>query len=285
MPIDGLKFRRLTHDDIEGAVALSTEAGWNQVAADWHYMLAAGIGTAVEADDGQIVATSMVLPYGGRFAWIAMILVTRRWRRRGLATRLMTRALDTCSDRGLVAGLDATELGAPVYRPLGFVDIYRLTRWAADRVSDVVVPDGISVSPISREDLPEIVRLDRRISGADRAQLLEHLYTRARHLAYKATEAGRVTGYLFGRNGRVATQLGPLAAEGPPTALALLATGLGCVGEPIFLDLLDAHRDIDAWLQVHGFEQQRGYTRMLLNVYVPFDEARANVLIAGPEFG
>ncbi len=105
--IDGLVFRALDDDDIEGACRLSAEAGWNQVAADWQLMCRLGSGTAVVDRDAGLVATSMVLPHGPAFAWIAMILVTAGFRRRGIASALMRRALAVCAEQDRVAGLDA----------------------------------------------------------------------------------------------------------------------------------------------------------------------------------
>ena len=53
---------------------------------------------------GRIVATAATLPHGGRFAWISMVLVAGDYRRRGLATRLMRRAMDDLASRGAGGG-------------------------------------------------------------------------------------------------------------------------------------------------------------------------------------
>ena len=111
--IDALTWSALSARDIDAAVGLNAEAGWNQNAADWQFMLEQGEGMAVRRDD--LVATSMLLPRGGRFAWIAMILVTARWRRRGLASELMRRCLERAAALKLIAGLDATDAGRQIY--------------------------------------------------------------------------------------------------------------------------------------------------------------------------
>jgi len=71
---------------------------------------------------GRIVATTATLPFGGRFAWISMVLVAGDYRRRGLATLLMRRAMDDLAAASLVPVLDATPDGRAVYRALGFED-------------------------------------------------------------------------------------------------------------------------------------------------------------------
>ena len=45
--IENLAWRDLMATDAAGAVALNAEAGWNQIDADWHFMLEMGTGTAV----------------------------------------------------------------------------------------------------------------------------------------------------------------------------------------------------------------------------------------------
>ena len=62
------------------------EARWNQLAADWRIFLELGRVYAAHSADGRIVATTATLPYGGRFAWISMVLVAANiaataWRR------------------------------------------------------------------------------------------------------------------------------------------------------------------------------------------------------------
>ena len=285
--VDGVEIRRLRPEDVDGAVALNAEAGWNQVAADWRFMLGFGSGLAVDSPEGRLVASGMVLPCGERFAWIAMILVTEKWRRRGLATAIMAQAIETCRERGWIAGLDATEAGRPVYLPLGFRDIYGLSRWEAgsDRPA---APAGVGerdVVPVAKADLPALADYDAARNGGRREGLLAHLAGRAPHLAFKLASDGRLRGFLLARNGRLATQLGPLVAEDEAAARALLAAGLVAARGPVFLDAGDHHGWLADWLPRLGFGRQRGYVRMLLGRSEPLDDPRRMVLIAGPEFG
>jgi len=281
--IDDLVVRPLRPDDIAAACALNAEAGWNQVAADWRYMLDAGDGLAVEAPDGALIATGMVLPYGGRFGWIAMILVTGAWQRRGIASEIMRRCIVRCREAGLVAGLDATEQGRPVYLPLGFRDVYPISRWQTEvvRVSGPVA----GVRPLRPDDVETLAAWDAAAFGADRRALLQHLTVRAGGLAHLADANGEIRGYVLARDGRRATQLGPLVAADRETAQALLAAALAHVAGAVFLDGVDVHDWLAAWLQERGFTRQRGYVRMLLDGEAPLDDPARVFLIAGPELG
>ena len=116
--------------DVDGGLALSTQAGWNQTTADWAYLLKVGHGFGVRADGG-LIATSLALPYPPHFGWVSMVLVTERYRRQGLATLLLQTAINHLQERGLVPMLDATPEGRAVYSQLGFVDVEQIDRWQA----------------------------------------------------------------------------------------------------------------------------------------------------------
>ncbi|MDP6831675.1 MAG: GNAT family N-acetyltransferase [Alphaproteobacteria bacterium] len=279
--IDELIWCGLTSSDVDGAVALNAEAGWNQNGADWRLMLEQGEGTGV-SDNGALVASSMLLPQGGRFGWIAMILVTPHWQRKGLASRLMRRCIERAEALGLVAGLDATEAGRRVYLPLGFQDIYSLTRWQAEN-PNVEAADGVRA--MSASDLDAVAAWDAEIFGAPRPDLLAHLHGRCPGRAFVLERDGELQGFVLARDGRLATQIGPLSAENDTDALALLQTALASQEGPVFLDAADHHAGLAQWLESAGFSKQRGYMRMLLGTSTPIDDPGRVFLIAGPELG
>src|SRR3954464_9483605 len=93
--------------ELPDAEALVAEAGWNQVAADWRMFLELGTVYAVRVE-GRVIATAATLPYGGRCAWISMVLGAGDPRRKGLATRLLRRCVDAVLAAGLIPVLDAT---------------------------------------------------------------------------------------------------------------------------------------------------------------------------------
>jgi hypothetical protein len=100
-----------------------------------------------------------------------------------------------------------------------------------------------------------------------------------------AERAGRVTGLLLGRDGRTASQLGPLIAEDDATAEALLATALRAVPSPIYIDFADQKGALRSWLEQGGFVSQRPLTRMLHQRRESFDDTTRTYAVAGPEFG
>ena len=283
-PTDAPTFRPLNDADLAGAVALSTEAGWNQTADDWRLMLGFGQGVGVEAPGGRLVATALTLPFGGRFAWIAMVLVTADWRRRGLATDLLRRCMAEAGGGGLIAGLDATEAVREVYRPLGFKDIYSLSRWRTDRPQAGPANDT-DVRPMTAADLDAVAALDRAAFGADRRHLLAAFLSRADGRTFVAPRDGVIAGYILTRDGRVADYLGPLVADDAAVAGTLLQQVLAAASRPALIDLADHHDGLRRQLEAAGFSRERGYTRMLLGRADPLDDPARIFAIAGPEFG
>ncbi|MEO6269866.1 MAG: hypothetical protein ABIP08_06145, partial [Lautropia sp.] len=95
----------------------------------------------------------------------------------------------------------------------------------------------------------------------------------------------RVTGFILGRDGREACQLGPLVAADASAAQALLNDALATIATPVYVDLADRHEHLDGWLRQRGFAPQRRFTRMVKGAdRTPGDPARM-VLVAGPELG
>jgi GNAT superfamily N-acetyltransferase len=277
--------RALGPADAAACVPLSAEAGWNQNEDDWRLMLGWGQAFGIKAE-GRLVASALTLPYastGGGYAWISMVLVTARFRHRGIATRLMQACLDWVDERGLVPVLDATPVGRPVYLKLGFSDGVGMTRLEAPVVGacDAHSPDGVTIEPIS--DVAGIVAFDASRCGLDRSSLLAHLRGREPDGAFVArTGDGRVVGYVLGRRGRLARHIGPLVADTPEIARALLARVLP--GGRVFIDLFDGQNEIAAWLAALGFTAQRPFTRMHRGAEPP-PHSRSLLCAAGPELG
>lgn len=282
----GLVEDRLTAADAEGALPLSAEAGWNQTAADWRFMLDAGEGVGVR-DGERWLGSALALPLGRRLAWISMVLVAKEARRRGLGTRLLRRALDLAREQGRVAGLDATELGRPVYRPLGFCDLYPVSRLRlAGPVAPAPAAAGCTIRPLLPADLPAIAAFDAPRSAMRRGHVLAYLLQQAPEAAFVAETEGRLAGYGLGRPGRTAFQLGPVVADDEAVASALISAALSRLSGPALLDVPDAHAALRALLDRAGALRERGFKRMTLGTPPrSLAEPHAIFALAGPELG
>ena len=198
--LDGATERILTVADVDRAQPLVVEAGWNQLPADWRLMLEAGHAFGIEDATGALIATALALPLGERLSWISMVLVATKFRRQGLGSRLLRRCVEHIEGAGRLAGLDATDLGRPVYLSLGFRDVYRLQRLIlqARVFAPVCAPPEITIVPLHEGTaLEEVIAWDREISGLDRGPILRNLLERMPNCAWVAYDEGELAGYIL----------------------------------------------------------------------------------------
>ena len=230
---------------------------------------------------GTLAASTLVLPFE-RFAWISMVLVLPEHRRKGFATQLLRVAIADLERRGLTPVLDATPAGREVYRLEGFRDTWGFQRYALQEKGSGPFSRKLRVA--RREKGPDpfsrALALDRRAFGASREAVLRDL---ARRLPQAAVFEEH--GYLLGREGREAMQLGPLVARDEATAIGLLGRGLSAVEPPLYVDVVDHAPRLRAWLEARGFTLQRPFTRMVRGLAAAPGDEKLVYLVAGPELG
>jgi GNAT superfamily N-acetyltransferase len=279
----------LLSSEVTDAEDLVREAGWNQTAADWRIFLEFGTVYAVRSENRRVIATAATMPYGGQFAWISMVLVARDFQRRGLATQLLKRCIADLTATNLVPVLDATPAGREIYRALGFVDAWgfqRLARSAPQGSSTAGTTNpAANVRHITDQVWQGLCDYDASVFGADRGKLLARLRGRLPNVECVAERDGRIAGMLLGRDGRIATQIGPIVADSDEVAQSLLAHAIDAIDGPVFIDVPDAKASLLNFLAGCGFAPQRPLTRMLLGRNKAYDDGTSTYAVVGPEFG
>ncbi len=273
----------LGRHDLEAAQRLVAAAGWNQVVADWEMFLEYGRIFGCKDEQGRIVATAATMPYR-QVGWISLMLVDEAWRRRGLATRLMSACIETLEGAGLTPALDATPVGREVYLPMGFRDVLPLTRWAAQAPAACEAPSR-GKRALENDDLDAAVSLDLPVFEGGRRRLFERLMARSRDAACVAIADGEVEGVLLLREGRVSTHLGPLFAPSLPVAAGLLEYALARQPGATIVDVPDVRQDFGGWLTEHGFAPQRPIMRMVRSSRAIQLGSDTLFAVAGPDLG
>jgi GNAT superfamily N-acetyltransferase len=273
---DHIAIVELGPDDAPAGLALSTEAHWNQNEADWLFFLSKGTVFGVHDHDGHLVASAALLPYMSGNAWISMVLVTADWRRRGLATKLMDACIDTAAKRGFASWLDATPDGVTVYAPLGFTPTLELRRL---RLETPAVPKATTLPSLSSYSLDEFIARDIGTMGFDRSALLAELGGRPGSRLMSSGGAAALV-----RDGRKARHIGPLFADGPDRALALVHEIIRSEAGPVLIDAVGTQEEFLEGLTSSGWIVERPFQRMRLGGAT----ARPSELpfaVAGPEYG
>ena len=283
-----IQIRQLAECDIAEAMRLKDAAGWNQTEADWRRLLRLGSrGCFAATVDGRLVGTTTTTVYGRTLAWVGMVLVDPRFRRKGIATALVRAALDYLEVEGVKAlKLDATPEGAPVYESLGFEAELRIERWvgtAGGRTSESVASADTTPSQL----FEQVFEFDRRAFGADRSELIRTLSDEACVApSLRVGGGGRLRGYALARRGSQAAYIGPVVAEEAAAAALVLDDVLGRLGAgQIYVDLNATFEGGARELAARGFTKQRELIRMRHGEKTSAGTSRNVLAIAGPEVG
>ena len=254
--------RVMTLDDIDFGMALKTKAGWNQTPADWKRFIELQPGGCFVASvDGQDVGcgTACVL---GDAGWIAMILVDPEARGKGVGTLIMRRLLAYLAENHVrTPRLDATSMGQPLYEKLGFKAEYKIARMTGKMKAGKEVPD---VRKATTDDLEAMASVDFRVTGTDRARLLERLLDEFPDAFLAVDDAeGELAGFLTWRPGTKFTQIGPCSALTAEAGEKLFNEAFRRqAGQDILIDVPYDNEPAMKMAKKHGMEVQRDFMRM-----------------------
>jgi Acetyltransferase (GNAT) domain/Acetyltransferase (GNAT) family len=211
---------------------------------------------------GELVATTTLIRYSNRLAWLGMVLTRPEYRRRGFAHILVERALQFGDELGIeTVKLDATDQGMPLYASFGFEPEQPVERWSAkaDRSVDDIAPGaGFQVEDRSLTVAARLglsASLDRLAFPAGRARLLSEL---ARHGRLLTVEGG----YVLHRPGRLASYIGPCVAYHSDIAGRLIASCLVTSNDRWYWDLLPEQGKTVELAKRLGFMRERRLVRM-----------------------
>jgi GNAT superfamily N-acetyltransferase len=145
---------------------------------------------------GKIVGTGNAI-INGSIGWLANIIVSEKYRNQGIGTTITRHLMEylaakNCSTQLLIA----TDSGEPIYQKLGFIkhSTYRFFR----SETPLQAPDDPHLLKLKKSNLPEILKMDRKILGDDRAYLITRCYKDG--WIYK--ENNKIIGYYLPNMGR-----------------------------------------------------------------------------------
>jgi ribosomal protein S18 acetylase RimI-like enzyme len=283
-----LALRPLRLEDLNFADSLRSLAGWNQTHVDWKRMLAlAPEGCFLAEWHGEAAGTATTTTYGPDLAWIGMVLVHPKFRRRGIGRALMEHCLDYLEGRRVrCCKLDATPLGRSVYAGLGFQDEWTLRRWEGPPLPSPPTSPPAAIRSWREFDAAVVEPVDAAAFGVSRRALLEALSEHSLGRMVIESEGGQVCGFGLLRQGSLADYLGPVTAVSSEGASPLLEQLLASApGEKVIWDIPDQNAPAVAWASSHGFTPARTLIRMFRGENRAPGNPRRQFAIAGPEVG
>lgn len=220
--------RTLKSEDIEFAVSLTIDEGWNYTPAEIGLMLDLDPeGSFVYEDDVPLgIATCVTY---GETGVLGHLIVSKKGRGRRIGHSLVEAAIDYMEGRGAESiVVCATETAVGLYKSHGFI-VREMTSCMHQRLDDSYrrVPSP-ECPRMKRSDLREVIGIDKTLFGDDRGRLIERLYDEHPSGAFKLERDGRIEGFVLGRPDHVGNNLGPwMCLTGDPKdAEALFRTAL-----------------------------------------------------------
>jgi ribosomal protein S18 acetylase RimI-like enzyme len=277
-----IRIRSMTVADVGLGMRLKEQAGWNQTEADWQRCLdLEPEGCFVAEYDGSAVGTNTTCIFG-KVAWIAMVLVDAAFRGRGIGKALMEYALRFLDGAGVnCIRLDATPLGQPLYKKLGFVTQFQLCRYEGVCPVQANVQD-VELAPAERWD--HLMDFDAVATRTNRHKLLRRLLTEQPQSVRFVQRGGAIAGYLAIRQGSRAVQIGPCIADSSAGPLLLTDACHRFAGKRVYLDVAMDNRPATEFVSSLGLTVQRHLTRMCRGEQICEDIAKLWTSF-GPEKG
>ena len=265
---------------LEGALKLSQEMSWPYLLKDWEFALQLGRGFVVTSA-GAVVGTALWWPYGDTHASAGMIIVSKAVQGRGYGARLMDALLAAARPR--IITLNSTAEGMALYERRRFGPIGVIHQYQGISRERHEAPGPCFVRAMAPSDLGAIVGLDHEATGWTRREMLNRLIEVGD--GYVLLRDGIPRGYaisrLFGR-GHV---IGPVVAESPTDARALIEAALAPLGSVFVRVDTSATSQLGEWLEGIGLQQVSDATTMVLGTQMPSTGPARVFALANQSFG
>jgi GNAT superfamily N-acetyltransferase len=287
MAEEKLEISPLFRGHVEAAYALSTAAGWNQTREDWRTVLHYANGLAFGGFIGERLVVTGAVARQMRCGWVGMVLVDEAYRRRGFASMMMDVLLKGADELGVLhwLGLDATDLGRPLYLKKGFKEVGTVRRWQLARPHDPLPMLTVKKFHVGSKSIWDLLKLDTEATGRDRLRLVMSPYMLDDGVVCEREEG--VAGFGMCRPGRLGPYVGPVVARNEDIAAGIISKLLEPYqpreDSPIFIDVPEGS-SIEPWLKQEGFEVVRSWTRMVRG-NPEIGKPEMIFAIAGPELG
>ncbi|RPK78409.1 GNAT family N-acetyltransferase [Streptomyces clavifer] len=215
--------------------------GWNPGLGDGHAFFAADpCGFLIGRLDGEPVSSVSVVRYGTCFGFLGFYLTRPSLRGRGYGMRVWRAGMARLSGR--TVGLDGVPAQQDNYRRSGFHAAWSNARYEGVVPVGVAPPNGVTLADARTLPFARLTAYDRRFFPEPRDSFLAQWITAPRHTALCAVRDGELVGFAVLRACREASRIGPLHADSPDVAAALVsALAAAAPDTPVAIDVPDVN--------------------------------------------
>jgi ribosomal protein S18 acetylase RimI-like enzyme len=258
-----LEIRPMSRADLDVALGWARAEGWNPglddagpfYAQDPSGFLMGWLGTLR-------IGCVSVVKYGADFAFLGLYIVLPAFRGKGYGKAIWDAGL--ASAPGRTIGLDGVVAQQDNYRRSGFVLAHKSARWGGTLRG--LVAKRSYVRPVTPDDMAALLAYDRTHVAADRTPFLTAwLAPSPTRQTEGYFEDGRLRGYGTIRRAVDGWKIGPLFADTPAIAEALLATLVAPADtDPVFIDVPEPNAAANDMVRRLGFTPSFETARMYL---------------------
>ncbi|MDR6537523.1 GNAT family N-acetyltransferase [Variovorax soli] len=244
---------------LDSALRLSQEMSWPYRLEDWEVALQLGHGFVLQRA-GVMIGTAVWWPYGDAHASAGMIIVAKGAQGRGYGARLMDALLAAAHPRAMT--LNSTAEGLALYARRGFTPIGAIQQHQGIPNAHHEAPSTRLVRAMAASDFEAIARLDQEATGWARQPMLRRLIERGD--GHVLLRDGMPSGYAISRRFGRGHVIGPVVAENPAAARALIEAALAHLGRVFVRVDTASTSQLGPWLEALGLPQVGDATTMVL---------------------
>ncbi|MFI5744721.1 GNAT family N-acetyltransferase [Streptomyces sp. NPDC051644] len=226
-------------DDLTMLAEWAHEEGWNPGLTDRHAFFAADPrGFLIGRLGGEPVSCVSVVRYGSGFGFLGFYLTRPELRGQGYGIQLWRAGMERLDGRNV--GLDGVVDQQPNYRKSGFRSVWTNMRYEGLPTAAPTAPPGTALVDARTLPFGQLASYDRHFFPADRDSFLAPWIAGSARTSIAAVRDGELRGLAVMRPCRTSSRIGPVYAESPEVAGALVgALAATDPGIPVAIDVPD----------------------------------------------
>lgn len=259
--------RSMGPGDVDFALQLTAREGWGFVRKDFSRLLALTPGGShIALVNGRRVGILTTIRHR-ESCWIGNVVVAPSFRRSGIGRRLVIAALEHAGTLGIRrVGLISRAGTVGFYYALGFSKGPRIIGMGGIPALTADMGPDEEIIPVSRELLPEVIRLDKECACDDRGPMLaSFMRDFGRHFLVHLKK-GEVDGFIVGKPGAQRLEIGPwtISRGDRKAAGALFAALVSKRPGPVEVYIPEGERWALGFLEASGLKKENRFVEMII---------------------